>query len=145
MQLYHAVYHSRRVSCDAQELEQILSASRRNNAAAGLTGVLLVEGDFFIQVLEGSRRDITRLFGKLLHDARHVDVELAMFEETSERLFSNWSMTNIEIGTTARKHLANAGMPTVPNPAEMSGELIWDMVLTIAGLAHDEDDLLQSA
>jgi hypothetical protein len=65
---------------------------------AGVTGVLCVcHGDVFIQVLEGSREEVNRLYGKLLRDARHTDVTLLDYAEIEERRFASWRMGRVDL------------------------------------------------
>lgn len=97
MFLTRLIYHScanfqveaRTVS---EELARILSAGLKNNPPQGLTGVLAVDGDRFIQVLEGPRRAVSSTFRRIAADERHHYVELVMCGEVDQRCFSDWSV-----------------------------------------------------
>ncbi len=97
MFLTRLIYHScasfeaetRTVS---EELGRILSAGLKNNPPRGLTGVLAVDGDRFIQVLEGPRQEVSATFRRIAADQRHQDVELVMCTEVEQRCFSDWSV-----------------------------------------------------
>ncbi|ABI66865.1 BLUF domain protein [Maricaulis maris MCS10] len=73
-------------------LEDILAAGRRNNPARGITGVLVVDDDMFIQVLEGPRARITETFLRIASDPRHCDLVLAGMAEIDERRFDTWQV-----------------------------------------------------
>ena len=50
-------------------LDDILEQSRQNNAALGVTGMLCVSEDLFIQVIEGGRDEVCELFNAIVRDA----------------------------------------------------------------------------
>lgn len=73
-------------------LAQLLVGARRYNAAAGITGVLMVHDGFFAQCLEGPPEEIRELFGRIERDPRHTNV-VVMFEHPSaRRAFPEWFM-----------------------------------------------------
>jgi hypothetical protein len=78
-------------------LDDILEQSRQNNAALGVTGMLCVSEDLFIQVIEGGRDEVCELFNTIVRDGRHENVRLLVYEEISERQFANWSMGQVNI------------------------------------------------
>ena len=75
----------------------ILETVRLHNRVAGITGVLCQGQGLFIQILEGERRAINRLYATLIKDKRHQDVELISIEEIENRKFPNWSMAHVII------------------------------------------------
>lgn len=97
--LVRLIYASRSVGPIASDLmEDILAQSRKNNPDVGITGVLCVcHGDVFMQVLEGGREEVNRLYGKLLRDARHTDVTILDYAEIDGRRFSGWRMGRVDL------------------------------------------------
>jgi hypothetical protein len=75
----------------------ILEFARVHNKLEGITGVLCQGQGLFIQILEGERRPVNRLYNKLIKDKRHQDIELVSLEEIKERKFPNWSMAHVVI------------------------------------------------
>lgn len=73
-------------------LEHILVTSRRNNAAAAITGLLLYHEGGILQMLEGSKEKVTELMLRIQQDTRHYGIMYIMERETSERHFAQWSM-----------------------------------------------------
>jgi hypothetical protein len=78
-------------------LDDILAQSRRNNPALGITGMLCVSNDVFIQVLEGGRDEVCDLYHAIVRDARHERVRLLDYEEITERRFGNWTMGQVNL------------------------------------------------
>ena len=81
----------------ASQIESILEQSRRNNPRLGVTGILCFTSEVFIQVLEGGRDEVCELFNGIVRDDRHRDVRLLVYDEVSERSFSNWTMGQVDI------------------------------------------------
>ena len=73
-------------------LNNILSASNRNNKQAGLTGALIFDDAWFLQVLEGEREVVWRTFERIRDDERHDQAIVAEVVETGARRFGAWSM-----------------------------------------------------
>jgi Sensors of blue-light using FAD len=94
--LVRLAYVSRSVETVTQSmLESILSASRKNNAPNGITGLLCTNNYVFLQMLEGGRKEVSETYNRIARDARHTDVQLLYFEEISERKFAGWSMGKV--------------------------------------------------
>lgn len=74
------------------QLSGIMSASKRNNAAADITGALVYDESWFIQALEGDRHAIWRTYKRIEDDDRHATCLLVEMIDTEERLFGNWWM-----------------------------------------------------
>ncbi len=78
-------------------LDQILERSRRNNPARGITGLLCLSNNIFVQVLEGSRTEVSALMAAIIADKRHHSIEILTFEEIPERHFGNWTMGKVNL------------------------------------------------
>lgn len=86
------LYASRATAVSPETIDAILAQSRTRNPTQGITGILCHGGDVFMQVLEGGRDAVNRLYGSIVRDSRHHDVTLLHFEEIAERRFSGWTM-----------------------------------------------------
>lgn len=80
------------------DILQILRASRRNNASAGITGLLLYKDGNFLQVLEGEEDKVVALYEKISRDPRHKDVQVISREVIGERIFDEWTMGFQNVG-----------------------------------------------
>lgn len=74
------------------ELGIILEHSRTNNLSKDLTGILIKNGNFFIQLLEGKKEVVENLYRIIVKDSRHTKVKTLIVFDSSERLFPQWSM-----------------------------------------------------
>jgi len=96
--LVRLMYVSRAVAAlDQEELVAILRKSRANNPAAGITGVLCFSDGIFLQLLEGGRSAVNRLYTRIVADPRHGEVELLGYQEIGERRFAGWAMGQVNI------------------------------------------------
>jgi hypothetical protein len=98
--LVRLLYASRAVdSIGSDIIDEILAQSRSRNVEHGITGVLCVcqSGDVFMQVLEGGREEVNRLYNNILRDARHRDVMLLDYAEIVERRFAGWRMGCVDL------------------------------------------------
>jgi hypothetical protein len=75
-----------------EALEEILDVSRRNNAAAGVTGLLMYAEGAFLQVLEGEAADVKDTFVRILGDKRHSRILKLYKGPIRRRNFPDWSM-----------------------------------------------------
>lgn len=82
----------------AEAIDQILAASRRNNHADGITGLLLYDGYRFLQALEGEPARVQRAYERIKADPRHRALVLLSSHEVTERAFGNWSMASQRVG-----------------------------------------------
>lgn len=92
MSLTQLIYTSRPFGFDAATLDDILIASRRRNRPDGITGCLICRADLYVQLLEGERAAVTRTFGRILRDDRHIDVRIVWCGDAVARLFPDWDM-----------------------------------------------------
>lgn len=97
--LVRLLYASRAAgTVDAATIGAILQQSRRHNPDAGLTGVLCHSDRLYLQLIEGGREQVNRLYARILGDARHADVTLLHYGEICERRYAGWTMgqTNLD-------------------------------------------------
>ena len=96
MSLLRLVYFSSNIIAGGQSvagnLKDILNSSIRNNDGSGITGGLIFNRNYFVQVLEGERLDLLKTFTRISVDARHQDVVLVEQSTLNKRVFGAWSM-----------------------------------------------------
>jgi hypothetical protein len=74
------------------ELEAILATARVNNAAEGVTGLLLFHDGNFLQTLEGEEHAVRRIYARIERDPRHVGCIVLERRAVHSRLFDDWAM-----------------------------------------------------
>lgn len=102
----------------ASAIDEILSASRRNNGAAGVTGLLLYDGYRFLQALEGEPAMVSRTFDRIKADPRHRAVVMLSSRDVAGRSFGEWAM--------AAQRVAIASGSTVPEMVDRLTEEVAD-------------------
>ena len=88
--LVYVSYSSRPII--EEDLRHILEVSKRDNAKANITGMLLYLQGRFIQILEGPKEAIDNLYGKIIQDPRHKNPQIILEGRIVKRNFSNWNM-----------------------------------------------------
>jgi hypothetical protein len=122
--LVRLMYTSRsNTGMDEQELASILRQSRPANTAEGITGMLVFSDQLFIQVLEGGRSEVNRLYNRICADKRHTDIELLYFEEITERRFAGWSMGQVNMARVNTALLLKYSEKPQLNPYAVSGKI----------------------
>jgi hypothetical protein len=107
----------------ADELGAILRQSKANNPAAGITGVLCCSDDMYLQVLEGGRAAVNRLYNRIVADPRHKDVELLSYQQIGERHFAGWSMGQVNVARLNPALLLKYSATAQLDPYAMSGSV----------------------
>ena len=102
------------------DIKDILSASQRNNARAGITGALCLNHGIFLQQLEGDRAAVNALYHRLLKDSRHRDPAVLDFGEIPYRRFAGWSMGLLSSLETNRQLFLKYSSSTEFDPFSMS-------------------------
>lgn len=117
-----------------EAIDAILARSRAHNPALGITGILCHSGELFMQVLEGGRAPINQLYGEILHDPRHLDVQLLHYEEIAERRFAGWTMGHVNLAKVNPSILLKYSERPTLDPYGISGKvsmaLLEDLMAT---------------
>ncbi len=74
------------------QIDEILRVSRRNNAAADVTGALLHGGRTFMQVLEGPSDSVAATYRRIETDPRHHGHTVLLCDPVGSRLFPTTPM-----------------------------------------------------
>ena len=74
------------------DLAGILAVSRRNNARAGVTGVLLYSDGNVLQAFEGPAEAVDATYARVHADGRHRGVLMLYRGLSAERSFPDWAM-----------------------------------------------------
>ncbi|MGI4798225.1 MAG: BLUF domain-containing protein [Janthinobacterium lividum] len=118
-EIFRLVYVSRnklppQVEMQDEQVDRILTASRRNNAALGITGALLFSADCFAQTLEGPMTAVEGLFERIQWDDRHCDSIVLQAGLVDGREFGDWSMAYA--GRQETDRLRFEALISVPGP-----------------------------
>jgi Sensors of blue-light using FAD len=141
--LVRLLYSSRSIGAPtATLLDEILAQSRRNNPEKGVTGLLCVSGETFIQVLEGGRDEVCDLYNAIVRDQRHANVRLLVYEEISERRFGAWTMGQVQATrinpALLLKYYRRARLEPNDSPGTATMALLHELVATAAILGRSD-------
>jgi hypothetical protein len=100
--LVRLIYRSRSVlpgsSADsAATLSAILRSARANNPLQNITGVLLYDDFFFLQVIEGPLGNVEHIYEKIARDLRHEAIEVIDFLPVESREYTSFSMAFLHV------------------------------------------------
>jgi hypothetical protein len=136
--LVRLMYASRATpALDAEAVSAIVKRAKAGNAKAGITSVLCCcsEGAF-LQVIEGGRNAVSRLYNRIAADTRHTDVVLLGFEEIAERRFAGWAMGQVNLARLNPALVLKYSETAVLDPYAVSGAvsmaLCTELVATAA-------------
>lgn len=95
--IHQLVYYSRNTVSGGDRamltnMREILSVSQRNNSRDGITGFLIFDKTWFIQILEGERARVTETYNRIARDTRHSAATIINVRDVPARLFPNWTM-----------------------------------------------------
>jgi hypothetical protein len=136
--LVRLMYASRAAESVSQEtLAAILRKSKDRNPADGITGVLCfcANAHVFLQVLEGSRDAVSRLYNRIVRDERHRDVVLLSYDEIGERHFSSWSMGQVNMSRLNPALLLKYSETATLDPYAVSGKASLDLLNELVATA----------
>ena len=95
--LYQIIYHSLATGpagMSPEALAELLRQARAYNQTHRLTGLLLYADTTkeFVQVLEGPRDEVEKIYGRIARDARHKHAFVLHEELAGRRMFPDWRM-----------------------------------------------------
>ena len=90
-----------RAPIDDAMLTDILTVSRRNNARDGITGLLVVGGARFLQILEGEEPAVRAAYDRIAKDERHFACVTLEERSVERREFAQWAMGAVTLDDPA--------------------------------------------
>ena len=101
--LRQLVYRSRAsAQMGPNDLEQVTSDALSFNSKHNITGLLLFDGEYFFQVLEGEGDVLPQLFEKIKKDNRHKNIVTITDNAIHKRDFENWTLRGIKLDTNSK-------------------------------------------
>lgn len=136
--LHRLVYysHTRIDGSLDREVQAILQSSRRNNAAAGVTGALMFNAGCFAQVLEGPLGAVEAVFERIQQDPRHAGVSVIDSSPIDERRFANWAMAFVGAEGDAAARYARISTDSGFDLSQVSGDEVTEALVRL--LLEDE-------
>lgn len=119
------VYYSRNMvpgdeAARRSGLSRILTRSRRNNLRDGLTGYLLFDVKWFVQILEGAPEAVDTAMSRIQADPHHTGLTLISRRIIRARSFPEWSMGGSLATSDNQAIFASHGMYAGFDPARLT-------------------------
>lgn len=133
------IYSSKAISGEAGgDLPDIIERSNANNPDLGITGILIVTGDTFVQLLEGPKDSVAMLLDFIRDDPRHVGMEVLLDRRMERREFGDWAMGHHEIapGSAHDAAVAEALDAARRDRSTTAGELLMQTVADVGRAAR---------
>ncbi len=90
----------------AERLHVLVEDAARFNKLAGVTGVLLHDGDRFLQYIEGPPDGIDSVYGRILQAGSHIDIVELARGRLGQRQFPYWSMRALPVEAALLRQLS---------------------------------------
>jgi hypothetical protein len=114
------------------QVYHILDHAQANNKAKNITGVLLFNSRYFLQLLEGDEPVVQQLFAAIRQDRRHYSAKLLGARAITKRRWANWSMALIT-PTAANQSIMMRYSPGQEfSPMQLDAEQASQMLLELS-------------
>ena len=129
------IYYSRiATTLELPEIYKILKQSLGRNASRQITGALLFNTRYFLQVLEGLEADVDELYKRIQADQRHSQVQLISRLPLIQRRWSQWSMALITPGISNQELMRTYCGSEEFTPTELDAENARTLMLKLTKL-----------
>ncbi|GJE42266.1 BLUF domain-containing protein [Methylobacterium soli] len=112
-------------------LREIVSASQRNNSRDGITGFLIFDKTWFVQILEGERARVTETYNRIARDTRHTSTTIMNVRDVEVRLFPNWTMGGAMRTPEMQEVYLQHGIGTEMDPARLKSTQLVALALDL--------------
>ena len=116
-----------------EDMTELLEKARLNNTRDNITGCLIYYMGGFVQVLEGEKQVVQKLYEKIKGDKRHQNVHMFSEDDEVKRTFPNWGMAYYPIDSKStsksefeqfRRNLML--LADFTEPTNVTAKLFWD-------------------
>ncbi|NQY99602.1 MAG: BLUF domain-containing protein [Bdellovibrionales bacterium] len=134
MYLVQLIYASRidRENFPDNGARMIQEASAKNNRDLDITGVLFCDGTHFLQAIEGSRSNVSKLYNKIATDPRHLDVTILRMADVAVRDFAHWSMELLSYKADTVNTLKRFSISKDFDPFLLSADSLREVLIYLA-------------
>ena len=94
--------------------------------------MLCFNRNYFLQCLEGSRKNVNDLFFKILKDNRHSEIMILDYQELIHRNYEKWSMGYVSEIEKINKIVLKYSRTDEFNPYEFTGDTAFHFLLELS-------------
>ncbi|MEN8718953.1 MAG: BLUF domain-containing protein [Oceanococcaceae bacterium] len=96
--LFRTIYMSESVEpLTGEAFAQMSEAFSRKNSLQDISGLLLVVGRYYLQIIEGPESQTRSLMQRIHDDPRHTNVLLLSEQNEDLRIFGSWAMRGLDV------------------------------------------------
>jgi len=121
-----------------EQLSQILEVSRRSNLRDGITGYLVSDGPWFLQILEGDHEKLMAALVRIRFDGRHSDVTVISTRQIRTRSFPQWSMGGSVRTPAMQAIFARHGLERL-DPAALTAPSVLALAMDLQDFERAQD------
>ena len=139
--LHQLIYYSRNTVPGGDRamltnLRDIVSASQRNNSRDGVTGFLIFDKTWFIQILEGEQAQVSTTYNRIARDPRHTGATVTDVRNVPTRSFPNWTMGGAMRSPEVEEVYLQHGIGSAIEPARLKSAQIVKLALDLQAFAE---------
>lgn len=120
-----------------QNLREILSKARAKNAENGVTGYLIFDKAYFLQILEGEEEAVGATYDRIKGDRRHARVTLVEKRAIQLRSFADWTMGAAMRSLDHQAVYLQHGIGGALEPEKLNGSKIRSLATDLRDLERD--------
>ena len=129
---YQLTYRSRASEgITTEDIIDILRKSQSKNAAEEITGCLVFNEGYFVQLLEGEKDTVKKRLDVIELDKRHDTIDILSEGESPERLFEDWTMAYLKLPDEVETKLENQvksdlkALEEAPENVNFTSKVFW--------------------
>ena len=140
--IYQVVYRSTATTMPSKdEILKILETARQKNESHGVTGLLMVRGNVFIQLLEGEKSAVHETLKRIKTDKRHSNIKILLEGLGQGRMFKKWSMGFIDEESFHTS--TSEALDMIDKVSQSPGELHGLVLKILSIYSHDTPSISQ--
>ena len=98
MKVYQLTYRSKAIEdITPNDVYEIVKTAKEFNSSLDITGCLIFDNGYFIQILEGKKEYVEELYFKIKKDRRHTFANVLSKGIAPKRIFENWDMAYMNL------------------------------------------------
>ncbi|MEZ2415875.1 BLUF domain-containing protein [Muriicola sp. E247] len=136
--IFQLTYRSRAAEgLTASKIMEIVGEAVTFNKQHDITGCLVFDQGFFIQLLEGEKGIVEQLYTQIKKDKRHFQFEILSKGSTSMRQFKSWDMGYISMDEYALGEKAELvskareALDTISTKNDFTPKVFWYNIFTL--------------
>lgn len=111
-------------------IADVIARSTANNQLAGVSGLLLFQRGWFLQVLEGPLEVVDDTFDRIRRDLRHTDIRTVADLPIAARAFGDWTMAAERFDRAMADGLAGIQIDETFDPASLDPSSAMSLLLS---------------